>query len=237
MKKILIIEDELSILKLLSYNLEQEGYEVDTAMDGQKGLDMAFSDKYDMILLDLMLPNKDGMAICRELRAEKIEVPIIMLTAKNTEVDKILGLETGADDYITKPFSPREVLARMNAIFRRASRSGTLDIEAEEEKSNEKIIVGALEIFPEKYEVTKHGQLLDVTPREFDLLLYLARRQGRILSRDQLLDAIWDYNFVGNTRIVDVHISHLREKIEVNKRKPEYLITVRGFGYRFEAPR
>src|SRR5699024_4541637 len=180
MKKILIIEDEQSILKLLSYNIEREGYEVESSMDGQEGLDMALTNNYDMILLDLMLPNKDGMEICREIRQEKIETPIIMLTAKDSEIDKIIGLEIGADDYITKPFSPREVIARMKAVFRRYKQSKTLDSSANDE---EVVIVGDIEIFPEKYEALVRGEGLDLTPKEFDLLLYLARRTGRILSR------------------------------------------------------
>lgn len=233
MKKVLIIEDELSILKLLTYNLEQEGYEVESAMDGQEGLEMAMSNKYDMILLDLMLPGKDGMEICRDLRQSRIEVPIIMLTAKDTEIDKILGLEIGADDYITKPFSPREVIARMKAIFRRYKQTSN-DGETEKE---EVLIVGDIEIYPDKYEVNVRGEGIDLTPKEFELLLYLARRTGRILSREQLLNAIWNYDFAGETRIVDVHISHLRDKIEENTKKPEYIITARGFGYKFEAPK
>jgi len=236
MKKVLIIEDEQSILKLLSYNLEQENYEVESAMDGQEGLDMAFENDYDMILLDLMLPSKDGMEICRELRQEKSEVPIIMLTAKDAEIDKILGLEIGADDYITKPFSPREVLARMKAVFRRYDKN-TGAQETKEAETEEIIAVGEIEIHPEKYEVIVGDTVLDLTPKEFDLLLYLARRTGRILSREQLLNAIWNYDFAGETRIVDVHISHLREKIEKNTKKPEYIITARGFGYKLEAPR
>lgn len=232
MKKVLIIEDELSILKLLTYNLEQEGYEVESSMNGQEGLDKALCTKYDMILLDLMLPGKDGMEICRELRQERQEVPIIMLTAKDSEIEKILGLEIGADDYITKPFSPREVIARMKAIFRRYKQSAEEEVEKEE-----LLMVGDIQIYPEKYEVIVRGENIDLTPKEFELLLYLVRRTGRILSREQLLNAIWNYDFSGETRIVDVHISHLREKIEENTKKPEYIITARGFGYKFEEPK
>lgn len=232
MKKVLIIEDEQSILKLLTYNLEQEGYEVASSMDGQEGLEMALEKNYDMILLDLMLPSKDGMEICRELRQEKVEVPIIMLTAKDSEIDKIIGLEIGADDYITKPFSPREVIARMKAIFRRYTAS------VEDETDHEEVLmVGDIAIYPEKYEVFVRDELIELTPKEFELLLYLARRTGRILSREQLLNAIWNYDFSGETRIVDVHISHLREKIEKDTKKPEYIITARGFGYKLEEPK
>lgn len=234
-KKVLIIEDEQSILKLLSYNLEQEGYDVEGTMDGRDGLDLALENTYDMVLLDLMLPNMDGMEICRTLRQEKIEVPIIMLTAKDTEIDKILGLEIGADDYITKPFSPREVIARMKAIFRRYKHTQTSS-DKQEQSEEEVVIVGEIEIYPDQYEVVIRENVIDLTPKEFDLLLYLARRTGRILSREQLLNAIWDYDFSGETRIVDVHISHLREKIEQNTKKPEYIITARGFGYKLEVP-
>ena len=237
MKKILIVEDELSILKLLTYNLEQEGYEVESAMEGDKGLEMALSNSYDMILLDLMLPNNDGMEICRELRQEKSEVPIIMLTAKDSEIDKILGLEIGADDYITKPFSPREVIARMKAIFRRYKKSENKKEVESKQTQEEVVIVGDIMIYPDKYEVFVRDVLIEITPKEFELLIYLARRTGRILSREQLLNAIWHYDFAGETRIVDVHISHLREKIEKNTKKPEYIITARGFGYKLEEPK
>ena len=234
MKRVLIIEDELSILKLLTYNLEQEGYEIDSSMDGQEGLDMALENSYDMILLDLMLPNRDGMDICRAIRQEKMDVPIIMLTAKDSEIDKILGLEIGADDYITKPFSPREVAARIKAILRRIHEPKSKSSSSSDE---EVIMVGEITIYPEKYEVFVRDQLIDLTPKEFELLLYLSRRIGRILSREQLLNNIWNYDFSGETRIVDVHISHLREKIEKDSKKPEYIITARGFGYKLEAPK
>lgn len=234
MKKILVIEDEPSILKLLSYNLEQEGYEVETTMDGQDGFNLALKNTYDLILLDLMLPSKNGQEICRELRQEKNEVPIIMLTAKDNEIDRILGLEIGADDYITKPFSPREVMARIKVIFRRAEQTKK---SADRKNKEEIIVIGDLRIYPEKYEVSISEEQIELTPKEFELLVYLVRHQGRILSREQLLNAIWDYGFTGETRIVDVHISHLREKIERDKSRPEYIITARGFGYKIEEPK
>lgn len=235
MKKVLVIEDELSILKLLTYNLEQEGFEVESSMDGEEGLHMALNNPYHMILLDLMLPNKDGMEICREIRQAKSEIPIIMLTAKDSEIDKVLGLEIGADDYITKPFSPREVIARMKAIFRRY-KSAEKEIE-HKHNQEDVIMVGDIVIYPEKFEVYVRDELIELTPKEFELLIYLARRTGRILSREQLLNAIWNYDFAGETRIVDVHISHLREKIELDTKKPKYIITARGFGYKLEEPK
>ncbi|GEN50012.1 response regulator transcription factor [Alkalibacterium pelagium] len=235
MKKVLIVEDEQSILKLLQYNLEKEGYEVSGAMDGKEGYEMALSTSFDIILLDLMLPGMDGMDVCRELRREKVDAPIIMLTAKDSEIDKIVGLELGADDYMTKPFSPREVIARMKAIFRRMERNS-----ASKEESNElteDIIIGDIVISPDQYEVSVRGEKQEVTPKEFELLLYLARHKGRILNREQLLQAVWDFDFTGETRIVDMHISHLREKIEEDPKKPVYLKTARGFGYKLEAPK
>ena len=235
MKKVLVIEDELSILKLLTYNLEQEGFEVESSMDGEEGLHMALNNPYHMILLDLMLPNKDGMEICREIRQAKSEIPIIMLTAKDSEIDKVLGLEIGADDYITKPFSPREVIARMKAIFRRY-KSAEKEIE-HKHNQEDVIMVGDIVIYPEKFEIYVRDELIELTPKEFELLIYLARRTGRILSREQLLNAIWNYDFAGETRIVDVHISHLREKIELDTKKPKYIITARGFGYKLEEPK
>lgn len=235
MKKVLIVEDEQSILKLLQYNLEKEGYEVSGAMDGKEGYEMALSTSFDIILLDLMLPGMDGMDVCRELRREKVDTPIIMLTAKDSEIDKIVGLELGADDYMTKPFSPREVTARMKAIFRRMERNSASKEESDE--LTEDIIIGDIVISPDQYEVSVRGEKQEVTPKEFELLLYLARHKGRILNREQLLQAVWDFDFTGETRIVDMHISHLREKIEEDPKKPIYLKTARGFGYKLEAPK
>lgn len=235
MKKVLIVEDEQSILKLLQYNLEKEGYEVSGAMDGKEGYEMALSTSFDIILLDLMLPGMDGMDVCRELRREKVDTPIIMLTAKDSEIDKIVGLELGADDYMTKPFSPREVTARMKAIFRRMERNSASKEESDE--LTEDIIIGDIVISPDQYEVSVRGEKQEVTPKEFELLLYLARHKGRILNREQLLQAVWDFDFTGETRIVDMHISHLREKIEEDPKKPVYLKTARGFGYKLEAPK
>ncbi len=235
MKKVLIVEDEQSILKLLQYNLEKDGYSVTTAMDGREGYELGLTDAFDLILLDIMLPEMDGMDICRDLRREKIDCPIIMLTAKDSEIDKIVGLELGADDYITKPFSPREVLARMKAIFRRIEKRATP--EERNELVDKEIIIGDIIIYPNQYEVTVRGTKEEVTPKEFELLLYLAKNKGRILNREQLLQAVWEFDFAGETRIVDMHISHLREKIEENPKKPVYIKTARGFGYKFEEPR
>lgn len=239
MKKVLLVDDEPSIVTLLAFNLEKDGYEVTTATDGVEGYRLAISNPFDFIILDLMLPSMDGMDVCKRLRQEKFDTPIMILTAKDDELEKIIGLELGADDYMTKPFSPREVLARMKAILRRTNKAvpaepvATSQPEPTEDET-EKIEVGEITIFPQLYEVHVAGELIEVTPKEFELLLYMAKRANRILSREQLLNAIWNFDYAGETRIVDVHISHLREKIEKDTKNPQYIRTVRGFGYKFE---
>lgn len=235
MKKILVVDDEPSIVTLLKFNLEKAGFSVITAEDGNKGLELALSEKPALIVLDLMLPGMDGMDVCKTLRHEKANTPILMLTAKDEEFDKILGLELGADDYLTKPFSVREVIARVKAILRRTEleQSG----EDRKEKRQEKVInIGEITILLERYEVLFQGRKLELTPKEFELLHYLATNQGKVLSRDQILNAVWNYEYAGETRIVDVHISHLREKIEKDTKQPQYIKTVRGFGYKLEIP-
>lgn len=230
--RLLVVDDEESIVTLLKYNLEQSGYTVDTAYDGVEALRKAQQVTYDLIVLDLMIPEIDGLEVCRKIRTEKIQVPILMLTAKDEEFDKVLGLELGADDYMTKPFSPRELVARVKAIMRRVDYSGQ---ETEMEKIERKTI-GHLTVYPDNYEAYVKEEALELTPKEFELLVYLINHKGRVLTRDQLLNAVWNYEFVGDTRIVDVHISHLREKIEPNTKKPVYIKTVRGLGYKFEEP-
>lgn len=229
MRTVLVVDDEPSIVTLLKFNLEQAGYNVLTAEDGRKGLDTALKEKPDLIVLDLMLPGMDGMDVCKSLRQEKVNTPILMLTAKDDEFDKILGLELGADDYLTKPFSPREVVARVKAILRRSQFEDV-------EQSEQVIKIGDLEIQLERYDVYFKGEQLILTPKEFELLLYLANHRGKVLSRDQLLNGVWDFQYDGDTRIVDVHISHLREKIESDSKKPVYIRTIRGFGYKLEGP-
>jgi len=234
--KVLVVDDEQSIVTLLQYNLQQAGFEVLTAMDGEEGLNLAVSTNPDIILLDLMLPKKDGMDVCKELRQQKVLTPILMLTAKDDEFDKVLGLELGADDYMTKPFSPREVIARIKAVLRRTQMQSppVVDDKVEEKEG---IIIGELRVLPNFYEAYFKDELLELTPKEFELLLYLVKNRGRVLTRDQLLSAVWNYDFVGDTRIVDVHISHLREKIEENTKKPVYIKTIRGLGYKLEEPK
>ena len=227
MKKLLVVDDEPSILTLLKFNLEQSGFEVLTAENGNDALEIAVNEDLTLIVLDLMLPGMDGMDVCKTLRQEKINTPILMLTAKDDEFDKILGLELGADDYMTKPFSPREVVARVKAILRRTNL-------VQAEAKDEVIKIGKLEIHPDKYMVMFKGEQLVLTPKEFELLLYLANHRGKVLSRDQLLNGVWDFHYDGDTRIVDVHISHLREKIEADTKQPVYIRTIRGFGYKME---
>ncbi|CZQ91313.1 transcriptional regulatory protein c terminal [Trichococcus palustris] len=244
MKKVLLVDDEPSILTLLAFNLEKDGYEVYTASDGLEGYELAISNPFDFIILDLMLPSMDGIDVCKRLRQEKIETPIMILTAKDDEFEKVIGLELGADDYMTKPFSPREVLARMKAILRRTKQSAAVEEtapakqpETVENGSEETIEVGDITIIPALYEVRLRGESIEITPKEFELLLYMTKRVNRILSREQLLNAIWNFDYAGETRIVDVHISHLREKIEDDTKNPVYIKTVRGFGYKFEVPK
>lgn len=231
--KILVVDDEESIVELLKYNLEQAGFEVTTAMDGQKAFDLVRSETFDLVVLDLMIPGMDGLDVCKQMRINQITTPILMLTAKDEEFDKVLGLELGADDYMTKPFSPREVIARVRAILRRIVPQTSNQVE---EANEELLRIGEVEILRDNYEVFVRKQPIELTPKEFELLLYLALHKGKVLTRDQLLNAVWNYEFVGDTRIVDVHISHLREKIEENTKKPTYIKTVRGLGYKLEEP-
>lgn len=221
--KILLVDDEIPIITLLQYNIEKAGFKTDIAQTGPEALDKAINNTYALIILDIMLPGIEGTEVCRQLRERNINTPILMLTAKGSESDKVTGLDIGADDYLTKPFSPREMIARVQAILRRVT---------EQVETNQAIYLGQLTIFPNQYEAKINGDILDFTRKEFDLLLYLAENKGLVLSREQLLNAIWDYAFEGSTRIVDVHISHLREKIEADAKKPRFIQTIHGFGYK-----
>ncbi|RYM06912.1 response regulator transcription factor [Sporolactobacillus sp. THM7-7] len=228
-KKILVVDDEPSIVTLLSFNLKKAGYDIITAGKGDEVLRQVKEQHPDLIVLDLMLPGMDGMDVCKKLRQEFIFIPILMLTARDDELDKILGLELGADDYMTKPFSPREVVARVKAILRRS------DIGKQQQE--EVLTVGDIKVYPNNFEATYKGQEIQLTPKEFELLVYLMQHRGRVMTREQLLNAVWNYEFAGDTRIVDVHVSHLREKIEDVSRKPLYIKTVRGLGYKLEEPK
>ncbi|EES74379.1 response regulator YycF [Paenibacillus phoenicis] len=226
--KILVVDDEKPIADILKFNLEKEGYEVVLAFDGIEATQLAFSEQPDLILLDLMLPGKDGMDVCREVRA-KLETPIIMLTAKDGEIDKVLGLELGADDYVTKPFSTRELLARVKAQMRRQQKAAAAAEGAEETKQG--ISLFELFIDTDMYTVYKNGEPLDLTHREFELMHYLVKNSGKVMTREHLLQAVWGFEYFGDVRTVDVTIRRLREKIEKDPSKPEYILTRRGLGY------
>lgn len=233
-EKILVVEDERTLLETLEYNLAHQGYEVYTAADGLTALRIAREKRPDLILLDVMLPGLDGFEVCRILRRET-NVPILMLTARTDEVDKIVGLELGADDYLTKPFHMRELLARVKALLRRVrlireevASSGAQGTEGQV------LAFGDLTIHPDRREVRRGGKPLHLRPREYDLLLFLAQNRGRTLSRDLILEQVWGWNYDGGTRTVDVHIRWLRRKIEPDPTHPSRIVTVRGVGYRFE---
>ena len=225
-EKILVVDDEEHIAELISYNLTSNGYKVITANNGNDAVKLAVEEKPNLILLDLMIPGKDGYDVCKDVRSnsEIRNTPIIMLTAKSEELDKILGLELGADDYITKPFSVRELLARVKAVLRRFSIS--------EPESNVLVFENLTADF-DKREILVNDKKLDLTLKEFELLEILIRNKGKILTRDTLLDKIWGYEYIGETRTVDVHIRYLRKKIELDDKNPKLIETIRGVGYRF----
>ena len=222
---ILIVEDEQPIVDILKFNLEKNDYRVIEALDGNEGLRLALSKNPDLVLLDVMLPGLDGFGVCRKIR-EKSSVPIIMLTARDEEVDKVLGLELGADDYITKPFSVRELLARVKANLRRTS--------PETEEAGDVLRIGELIIDSSRYEVVKNDTVIALTLREFELVKFLAEHRGRIFSRETLLEEVWGYDYYGDTRTVDVTVRRIREKIEDNPAEPAYIMTKRGVGYYFK---
>ena len=222
-RTVLVVDDEPTLVAALKYNLEREGYRVLTAADGGAALDVARSRRPDLLVLDLMLPVMDGLEVCRALRRE-MSVPILMLTAKGEEIDKVVGLEIGADDYVTKPFGMRELLARVRALLRRAEPTAETEV----------LATGDLEIDLKRREARRDGRPLELKPKELELLLYFVRNRGRAFTREQLLRDVWGYDFLGDSRTVDVHIRWLRQKIEAAPAKPVRLITVRGVGYRFE---
>jgi len=224
---ILIVEDEPSIVLLLQYNLEKANFLTEVADDGEKAIEKARETDYDLIVLDLMLPKIDGIEVCKILRKDQNEVPILMLTAKDQEENKVLGLEIGADDYLTKPFSPRELVARIQALLRRTNTTKmSLDI----------LEIGDININLDTHMVYFLDEVIELTRKQYELLVYLIKHKNKIISREQLLNAVWDFDFVGDTRMVDIHISHLRDKLEKDSKNPEYIKTVRGFGYKMEDP-
>lgn len=233
MKKILVVDDEKPISDIVKFNLNKEGYEVFTAYDGEEALQKVEEVQPDLIILDLMLPKIDGLEVCREVR-KNYNMPIIMVTAKDSEIDKILGLELGADDYVTKPFSNRELVARVKANLRRHM-SATSAIVEEKEEAKE-LHIGNITIYPEAYNVVKEGVTIELTHREFELLYYLAKHLGQVITREHLLQTVWGYDYFGDVRTVDVTVRRLREKIEDNPSHPNWLMTRRGVGYYLKNP-
>ena len=228
MAKILVVDDEASIVTMLAYNLKKEGYDVVTAEDGEVALEKFESENPDLLLLDIMMPKMDGYEVCRKIR-EKSNVPIIMLTARADEVDKVVGLEMGADDYVTKPFGNRELIARVKANLRRSDIAPVTN----NEKDGNNQVYGDLNIDFDSYEGTKSGDVINLTLREFELLTFLATQTPTIFTRENLLEKVWGYEYFGDVRAVDVTIRRLREKIEDDPSKPKYIVTKRGVGYYF----
>lgn len=234
-KTILIVDDEKPIVDILVYNLQKEGYNTLEANDGETGVELALEKKPDLILLDIMLPRMDGLAVCKKIR-HTLNVPILMLSAKDEEIDKILGLELGADDYVTKPFSVRELMARVKANLRKVEANSNLQHqeeieESEEDKKIHKIEVGELFLDLDKFEVKVRGNVIDLTLREFEVLKYLAKEPGQVITREVLLEKVWGYEYYGDIRTVDVTVRRIREKIEKDTSNPKILITKRGVGY------
>lgn len=230
MKKVLVVDDEKPISDIIKFNLSKEGYEVVVAYDGEEALEKVEDEKPDLIILDLMLPKVDGLEVAKRVRANHT-TPIIMVTAKDSELDKVLGLELGADDYVTKPFSNRELVARVKANLRRQE-----TVETTVPDENADIEVGDLTIHPDAYTVSKRGENIDLTHREFELLHYLAQHIGQVMTREHLLQTVWGYDYFGDVRTVDVTVRRLREKIEDNASHPSWLITRRGVGYYLNNP-
>jgi DNA-binding response OmpR family regulator len=228
-KRVLLVEDDPSILATLKYNLGMEGYEVLAALDGAEALTLARSRTPNLIVLDLMLPIMSGTEVCKALRAEGDTVPILMLTARTEEIDRVVGLEIGADDYMVKPFSVREVVAKVAAMLRRVE----MLTENDQEQPEERLEIGDIIIDLAGREVTRNDKVIHLRPKEYDLLVYLVLDRGRAFSRDQLLQHVWGYDYAGDTRTVDVHVRWLRQKIEEDPSAPKYVLTVRGLGYRF----
>jgi DNA-binding response OmpR family regulator len=231
-RKILVIEDDRDIARLVELHLRDEGYSVAVVSDGRIGTQQALETRFDLVILDLILPGMDGLEVCRRIRSRPDYTPVLMLTAKSTDVDRILGLELGADDYLTKPFNVRELLARVKALFRRVDALGARETTA----PRMAIRSGGLTIDPEKRKVAVHGKPVHLTAREFDLLLEFSLHPGKVYTRGQLLDKVWGYSYQGYEHTVNSHINRLRDKIERNPARPRYILTVWGVGYQFVAP-
>jgi len=228
-QKVLVIEDEPTLARLLSYNLSQEGYEMKVIDHGAEGLQEALQQSYDLIILDIMLPGLNGFEILTKLRQKGVKTPVIILTARNAEEEVVQGLKCGADDYITKPFGVAELLARVAAVLRRTQND---EGNPEKQSGNEKLItVGELKIYPEKYEVQLNGELIPLRPKEFEVLLYLVQRPGVVVTRDDLMNIVWGFDYIGGQRTVDVHVSSLRKKLEMNQQSVQ-IDSIRGVGYK-----
>lgn len=230
-RNILVVEDEPDIAELVALHLRDEKFRVTVASDGHEGMRQAFARRWDLVLLDLRLPGPDGLAICQALRANDCYVPILMLTSKSSELDRVLGLQLGADDYVTKPFSVSELVARVKALFRRIDA-----VSASVENRTESLAIGDLHIDPARHEVQLDRRRVELTAREFDLLLHFARHPGQVFSRAQLLDSVWGFGHEGYEHTVNSHINRLRSKIEPDSSHPRYIVTVWGVGYKLEAP-
>ncbi|HEP5168854.1 response regulator YycF [Streptococcus pyogenes] len=230
MKKILIVDDEKPISDIIKFNLTKEGYDIVTAFDGREAVTIFEEEKPDLIILDLMLPELDGLEVAKEIRKTS-HVPIIMLSAKDSEFDKVIGLEIGADDYVTKPFSNRELLARVKAHLRRTETIETAVAEENASSGTQELTIGNLQILPDAFVAKKHGQEVELTYREFELLHHLANHMGQVMTREHLLEIVWGYDYFGDVRTVDVTVRRLREKIEDTPSRPEYILTRRGVGY------
>lgn len=231
-KQVLLVDDEDHILRLLDYHLAKEGYQTELVGDGRSALKLAETEHFDFILLDIMLPQLDGIEVCKRIRAKGITTPIMMVSAKGDEFDKVLALELGADDYLTKPFSPRELIARVKAILRRTEKDQSDD--EDNDLIDEQWVVNGLRVFPDRHEVYNDNDMLNLTPKEYELLLYLIKHPNMTLTRERLLERIWGYDFGQETRLVDVHIGKLREKIEDDPKNPKFIRTIRGYGYKFK---
>jgi len=233
-EKILVVDDEISLQETLAYNLKKEGYEIETAGDGTTAIDLARAMKPDLIILDIMLPGLDGFEVCRILRQET-NTPVLMLTARDDEIDRVVGLEVGADDYLAKPFSMRELIARVKALLRRVRLiREEVDSKAQETEQPKQLIFGNLVIDITRREVRIDEKVVPFKPKEYELLTFMGQHKGQVLTRGIILERVWGWDFVGDSRTVDVHVRWLREKIEVSPDKPTRIITVRGAGYRFE---